>query len=101
MFITIENVVGKNEELGRAVYINGTKQKQFLVTASAAKVADAVFSHCIGRRCNRCADTVISQAWAQYLHKNIDCLEKVQRRATKFVKGLNKHKHEDVLRLLG
>src|SRR5208282_6939318 len=41
------------------------------------------------------------QAWNPYLHRDIDCLEKIQRRATRLVKGFSKKSYEDRLRLLG
>ena len=41
------------------------------------------------------------QAWAQYLRKDIDCLEKVQRSGTKMVEGLSKRDYEDSLMSLG
>ena len=41
------------------------------------------------------------QAWNPHLHRDIDCLEKIQRRATRLVKGFAKKSYEDRLRLLG
>jgi len=40
------------------------------------------------------------QAWSPSLHKDIDCLENVQRRATKMVFGLKKLSYEQSLRRL-
>jgi hypothetical protein len=41
------------------------------------------------------------QAWSPYLKRDINCLEKVQRRATKLVKGLKKFSYENRLARLG
>ena len=41
------------------------------------------------------------QAWSPYLKKDIECLEKVQRRATKLVKGFRKLSYEQRLHKLG
>ena len=41
------------------------------------------------------------QAWSPYLQKDKTCLEKVQRRATKMVKGLKKLPYETRLKRLG
>ena len=41
------------------------------------------------------------QAWSPYLKRDIECLEKVQRRATKLVKGFKKLSYQDRLRKLG
>ena len=41
------------------------------------------------------------QAWSPYLQKDIRCLEKVQRRATKMVYGLKDTAYEDRLKILG
>jgi len=41
------------------------------------------------------------QAWSPYLSKDIQCLERVQRRATKMVHGLKEAAYEDRLRSLG
>jgi len=41
------------------------------------------------------------QAWSPYLQKDKACLEKVQRRATKMVKGLKKLPYETRLKRLG
>ena len=40
------------------------------------------------------------QAWRPHLQKDIDLLEKVQRRATKMIKGFNKLKYEERLKRL-
>ena len=40
------------------------------------------------------------QAWSPYLQKDIQCLERVQRKATKMVKGLKKINYEDRLKIL-
>jgi ribonucleases P/MRP protein subunit RPP40 len=40
------------------------------------------------------------QAWRPHLHKDIDLIERVQRRATKLVKGMGTKSYEDRLRLL-
>jgi len=37
-----------------------------------------------------------AQAWNPYLKKDITCLEKVQRRATKLVKEVKHLKYEDI-----
>jgi len=39
--------------------------------------------------------------WSPYLVKDIECLEKVQRRATKLVQGLKYKQYDDRLKLLG
>ena len=39
--------------------------------------------------------------WSSYLRKGIECLEKVQRRATKLVKGFDHKSYEYRMRLLG
>jgi len=39
--------------------------------------------------------------WSSYLRKDIECLEKVQRRATKLVKGIKDKSYEDRLKMLG
>ena len=41
------------------------------------------------------------QAWSPYLQKDIRCLEKIQRRATKVVHGLNNIAYDDRLEILG
>ena len=41
------------------------------------------------------------QAWSPYYVKDIECLERVQRRATKLVKCLKKKSYEERLRVLG
>jgi ribonuclease P/MRP protein subunit RPP40 len=41
------------------------------------------------------------QAWSPYLKKDINCLEQVQRRATKLVKGLMNVSYEDRLEAIG
>jgi len=41
------------------------------------------------------------QAWSPHFIKDIDCLEQIQRRATKLVKGLKKWTYEDRLKHLG
>jgi hypothetical protein len=40
------------------------------------------------------------QAWRPYLHKDIELMERVQRRATKLVKGMGNKSYEERLRLL-
>ena len=41
------------------------------------------------------------QAWSPHLQKNKACLERVQRRATRMVKGLKKFTYETRLKRLG
>ena len=41
------------------------------------------------------------QAWCPYLQKDIDLLERVQRRATKMISGYGKHSYETRLKLTG
>ena len=41
------------------------------------------------------------QAWRPHYRKDIDKLEKVQRRATKMVEGLERYSYSDRLRILG
>jgi len=41
------------------------------------------------------------QVWNPYLQKDIDCLEKVHRRATKMVWGLSKRSYAERLHILG
>ena len=41
------------------------------------------------------------QAWSPYLQKDIKCLEKIQRRATKMVYGLKDTAYDDRLKFLG
>ena len=41
------------------------------------------------------------QAWSPHFIKDIDCLEKVQRRATSLIKGFKKYSYEDRLLMLG
>ena len=41
------------------------------------------------------------QAWRPHYRKDIDKLEKVQRRATRMVEGLGEYSYEDRLRILG
>ena len=41
------------------------------------------------------------QIWNPYLKKDIECIEKIQRRATKLVHGFNKMSHEQRLKALG
>jgi len=41
------------------------------------------------------------QAWSPHLVKDKDCLEQIQRRATKLVKGYKKLTYEDRLKQLG
>ena len=43
---------------------------------------------------------VLCQAWSPYLKKDIECLEKVQRSATKMVHGLRHLSYEQRLRHL-
>ena len=39
-------------------------------------------------------------AWSQYLRKDIDMLEKIQRRATKIIPGLRDLRYEERLKVL-
>ena len=41
------------------------------------------------------------QAWSQYLRKDIDMLEKIQRRATKLIPGLRDLRYEERLKECG
>jgi len=41
------------------------------------------------------------RAWSPYLQKDIKCLEKIQRRATKMVYGLKETAYDDRLKFLG
>ena len=41
------------------------------------------------------------QAWSPHLRKDIDLMEKVQRRATKMVRGLKQHSYQRRLKVLG
>ena len=41
------------------------------------------------------------QAWSPHFRKDIECLEKVQHRAIKLVKGFKKYSYEDRLLMLG
>ena len=49
-----------------------------------------------GQRIDYCV-----QAWRPHYRKDVDKLEKVQRRATKMVEGLEGYSYEDRLRVLG
>jgi len=57
------------------------------------------FGYCLTALNDHTWNTV--SVWSPYLVKDIECLEKVQRRTTKLVQGLKYKQYEDRLKLLG
>ncbi len=56
----------------------------------------ALYGMCVRPHMEYCV-----QAWAPYQLKDIQCLEKVHKRATRLVKGLSKYDYTTMLRILG